>query len=84
VEENFEIVFVNVSSEQGLTDQNPQVLGRFGIAEIGGVPWLVVAEPDGTVLASSYEVTDENHETPQGMVNWLAQWAANATTDPGA
>lgn len=82
--ENFEIVYVNVSSEQGLTDQNPQVLERFGIPEIGGVPWLVVAEPDGTVLASSYEVTDENHETPQAMVNWLAQWAPRSGTESGA
>jgi thiol-disulfide isomerase/thioredoxin len=75
IEQNFEIVFVNVSTAQGLTDQNLHVLRRFGIDEIGGVPWLVVVEPDGRVLASSYEVTDENHETPQAMVNWLAQWA---------
>lgn len=82
--ENFEIVFVNVSSEQGLTDQNRHVLERFGIDEIGGVPWLVVADADETVLASSYEVTDENHETPQGMVNWIAQWAERAPAESGA
>lgn len=75
IEDNFETVFVGVSSQQGLTDQNLQVLDRFGVVEVDGVPWLIVAEPDGEVLASSYEVTDQDHETPQAMVNWISQFA---------
>ncbi len=79
IEDNFELVYVNVSSTSGQTDQNLQVLERFGTEAVTGYPWLIVVEPGGTVLHSSYEVTDENHETPQAMVNWLAQWAAPAT-----
>jgi hypothetical protein len=36
---------------------------------------MIVLEPDGMVLHSSYEVTDENHEEPQDMADWLAFWA---------
>ncbi|MFI4934561.1 MAG: thioredoxin family protein [Caulobacterales bacterium] len=75
VDANFEVVPVSVSSAQGLTDHNIQVLRRFHIDRIRGVPWLTVADPDGRVLSSSPEVTDDNHQTPQQMVDWLAKWA---------
>ena len=51
------------------------MLKRFGVAKVEGVPWLIVVDGDGKVLHSSYEVTDDNHETPQAMVDWLASWA---------
>ena len=71
LEARFEIVSVAV----GRFDKNLQIPARFRVAKLGGVPWLVVAEPNGTVLTSSYEVTDEHHTTPQAMVDWLARWA---------
>ena len=75
VEANFEVVPVSVSSAKGLTDKNIHVLKRFKIKDVDGVPWLIVAEPNGRVLSSSSDVTDDNHQTPQQMVDWLAQWA---------
>jgi thiol:disulfide interchange protein len=73
--EHFELVTVDVSSASGKIDRNLDVPARFGVEEIGGVPWMIVLAPDGTVLHSSYEVTDENHEEPQEMADWLASWA---------
>jgi thiol-disulfide isomerase/thioredoxin len=75
IQKNFEVVNVNVSSAKGMTDRNNQVLKRFGIPKVDGFPWLVVLDADGKVLHSSYEVTDDNHETPQAMINWIAGWA---------
>ena len=72
---NFVVASVYVTSKKGHTDRNLALLSRFGSPKVDGYPWLIVAEPDGTVLASSYEVTDKHHETPQAMVNWLAKWA---------
>ncbi len=73
--EHFELVTVDVSSAPGKIDRNLEVPAFFGVEEIGGVPWMIVLAPDGTVLHSSYEVTDENHEEPQDMAGWLASWA---------
>jgi thiol-disulfide isomerase/thioredoxin len=75
VDANFEVVMVNISSAKGLTDRNNQVLKRFKIAKVDGVPWLIVADPNGKILASSSEVTDDKHETPQTMINWIAAYA---------
>lgn len=72
---HYEVVNVYVSSAKGhYNDNNRQVLQRFK-TKVGGVPWLIVADADGRVLRSSYEVTDDDHQTPQAMVNWLALWA---------
>jgi thiol:disulfide interchange protein len=73
--EHFELVTVDVSSVSGKIDRNLDVPERFGVAEVDGVPWMIVLAPDGTVLHSSYEVTDQNHEQPQEMADWLASWA---------
>ncbi len=71
LQDHYEIVSVDV----GRFDRNLQIPQRFGVAKVTGVPWMIVAEPDGKVLASSYEVTDEHHTTPQSMIDWLAHWA---------
>ncbi|MEE8439500.1 MAG: thioredoxin family protein [Micropepsaceae bacterium] len=73
--EHFELVTVDISSAAGRIDRNLEVPARFGAEEIGGVPWMIVLASDGTVLHSSYEVTDQNHEEPQQMADWLASWA---------
>jgi thiol-disulfide isomerase/thioredoxin len=71
VEEHFEMVAIDV----GRFDRNLHIPQRFN-AKVNGVPWLVIAEPDGTVIHSSYEVTDNGlAHKPQGMVDWLAKWA---------
>jgi hypothetical protein len=75
VEANFEVVSVDVSSKHGQTDRNLAVVRRFGMQKVKGFPWLVVAEPDGKVLASSDDITDDRHHTPQAMVDWLAKFA---------
>src|SRR5205085_12219622 len=75
IQTNFEVVSVNTASDKGkLDDRNVQILKRFGIKKIDGVPWLVVAEPSGKILASSSAVTDKSHETPQAMINWIAAY----------
>ena len=68
---HYEVVSVDV----GRFDRNLQIPQRFGVTKLSGVPSLIVAEPDGKVLVSSYEVTDEHHTTPQSMASWLAGWA---------
>lgn len=69
VDDNFEVAHVDV----GRFDHNQQIPARFH-AKVNGIPWIVVAEPDGKVLASGYEITDGHHKTPQSMVDWLATW----------
>jgi thiol-disulfide isomerase/thioredoxin len=71
LEAHFEIVSVDV----GRFDRNLKIPARFHVAKLAGVPWLVIADANGTVSVSSYEVTDEHHTAPQAMVDWLARWA---------
>jgi len=78
IETHFEVVMIDISSAQGRIDRNLEVPQRFGVGEIAGVPWMIVLESDGALLHSSYEVTDENHEQPQEMADWLASWANEA------
>jgi thiol-disulfide isomerase/thioredoxin len=68
---HFEVVSVDV----GRFKRNLDVAKTYGAPKMPGVPWLVVAQPDGKILVSSFEVTDEHHTTPQQMADWLAAWA---------
>jgi thiol:disulfide interchange protein len=63
-----------VSVDVGRFDRNLQIPARFHVAKLAGVPWIVIAEPDGSVVVSSDDVTDEHHHTPQAMADWLARW----------
>ena len=69
VGDNFELAQVDV----GRFDHNQQIPARFH-AKVNAIPWIVIAEPDGKVLTSGYEITDGYHKTPQSMVDWLASW----------
>ncbi len=80
IEANFVVVPVEVSSQNWALDRNLEALSRFDIDAVDAFPWLIIAEPDGTVLNASSDVTAEDHETPQGVVNWLAQWAKHPAT----
>jgi len=75
LERHFEIVKVDV----GRFDKNLQIPARFGItSRLKGVPALLIVEPNGRTLVDAGKVSalaDARHMTPQGLADWLAQWA---------
>ena len=76
IDQHFEVVSVDVSSTQtALPDRNPQVMSRFKVKPKVGLPYLVIADADGKIVHSSSDVTDDDHHTPQTMVNLLARFA---------
>ena len=72
---HFEMVSVDV----GRFNKNLQVPARFGITKrLDGVPSILVVEPDGKTLVDAGNISalaDARHMTPQGLADWLAQWA---------
>jgi thiol:disulfide interchange protein len=72
---HFEMVSVDV----GRFNKNLQIPARFGIrTRLKGVPAILVVEPNGTTLVDAGHVSaleDARHMTPQGLADWLAQWA---------
>ena len=67
--------FETVAVDVGRFNRNLHIPERFKAGKVAGVPWLIIAEPDGTAVHSSYEVTDNGFaQKPQAMVNWLAKW----------
>ena len=73
---HFEIVSVDV----GRFNKNLQIPARFGVTDrlkSGGVPSIIIAEPDGTFVNQKdiSALEDARHMTPQAIADWLAQWA---------
>jgi len=72
---HFEMVSVDV----GRFNKNLQIPARFGITtRLKGVPAILIVEPDGKTLVDAGHVSaleDARHMTPQGLADWLAQWA---------
>lgn len=71
---HFEVVTVDV----GRFDKNLQIPARFGITKrLEGVPAVIIAEADGTFVnpGKITALSDARHMTPQGIADWLAQWA---------
>jgi len=72
---HFEMVSVDV----GRFNKNLQIPARFGIrTRLKGVPAILIVEPNGTTLVDAGHVSaleDARHMTPQGLADWLAQWA---------
>ena len=73
---HFEIVKVDI----GRYNKNLQIPARFGATDrlkAGGVPSIIVAEPDGTFVNRNdiSALEDARHMTPQAIADWLAQWA---------
>ena len=68
-----------VSVDVGRFDKNLQVPARFGITQrLEGVPSILIVEPDGKTLVDAGHISalaDARHMTPQGLADWLAQWA---------
>jgi thiol-disulfide isomerase/thioredoxin len=74
VASHFEVAVVDVGRET----KNLQIPARFGVNLAGGVPTVLIVEPDGKTLVDSGHIAaleDARHMTPQGIADWLAQWA---------
>ncbi len=74
VASHFEVVVVDVGRE----NKNLQIPARFGVDLKGGVPTVLVVEPNGKTLVDAGHIAaleDARHMTPQGIADWLAQWA---------
>jgi thiol:disulfide interchange protein len=72
IDQHYEVVTVDV----GRLDRNTQVLARYGVSDIEGVPALLIIDEQGKVLnrRELLDVTDKRHTRPQQMVDWLAKW----------
>ncbi|MEI9989837.1 MAG: thioredoxin family protein [Rhizomicrobium sp.] len=71
---HYEVVSVDVGRE----NKNLQIPARFGVDLKGGVPTVLIVEPDGKTLVDAGHIAaleDARHMTPQGIADWLAQWA---------
>ena len=70
---HFEFVSVDVGRE----NKNLQIPAHFGVDLKGGVPTVLIVEPDGKTVVDSGHIAaleDARHMTPQGLADWLAQW----------
>jgi thiol-disulfide isomerase/thioredoxin len=71
---HYEVVSVDIGRE----NKNLQIPAHFGVDLSGGVPALLIVEPDGRTLVDAGHISaleDARHMTPQGLADWLAQWA---------
>ena len=71
---HFEFVSVDVGRE----DKNLQIPARFGVDLKGGVPTVLIVEPDGKTLVDNGHIAaleDARHMTPQGLADWISMWA---------
>ena len=70
---HFEFVSVDVGRE----NKNLQIPARFGVDLKGGVPTVLIVEPDGKTIVDSGHIAaleDARHMTPQGLADWLTMW----------
>jgi thiol-disulfide isomerase/thioredoxin len=70
---HFEIVKVDA----GRFDKNMDIPARFGLGKPEGVPAVYIATPHGKLVNAGHvtELDNDRTMTPQGIANWLAQWA---------
>ena len=75
IESHYEVATVDV----GMFDKNLDVVRRFGIQKLSGVPTVVVAEANGTTLnvTNSADLANARAMSPQGIADWLARWASS-------
>jgi thiol-disulfide isomerase/thioredoxin len=75
IDSHYEIATVDV----GRFDKNLDVVKRFGIQKLKGVPTVVVAEANGATLnvTNSADLANARAMSPQGITNWLARWAGS-------
>lgn len=73
VANHYEIVTVDV----GRFDRNLDLVSKFGIAKLQGVPTVVIADADGRTIniTNTADLANARAMTPQGIADWLARWA---------
>ena len=70
-----------VSVDVGRFNKNLQIPGRWNATEDmknGGVPAILIVDPATNQLVDAGHITaleDARHMDPQGIMNWIAQWA---------
>ena len=76
VAKHYEVVTVDV----GRYTKNAQIPARYGITDrLKGVPAVLIVDPRTDRLVNKgheFALTDARHMSPQGLADWLAQWAA--------
>ena len=72
VAKHYEVVTVDI----GRFSRNLDLVQRFGISKLEGVPTVVIAEADGTPLniMNSADLADARSMNPQAIADWLARW----------
>lgn len=70
---HYEVVEIDV----GRMNKNMQIPARYGITKLDGVPTVLIAETDGTLInaTNSADLADARSMNPQGIANWLARFA---------
>jgi len=66
-----------VMVDVGRFNKNLQIPARFGITHrLEGVPFMLVADPDGKLLNAGNAATldEASTMTPQAIADWLARW----------
>jgi len=71
--------FVIAKVDIGRYDKNGDIAAHYGITgRLDGVPAILVVDPVHDKLVNGgrlFALTDARHMTPQGLADWLAQWA---------
>ena len=71
--------YVVTQVDVGRFNKNLQIPARWGITtRLEGVPAVLIVDPDTNALVDKGHVAalaDARHMTPQGIADWLAQWA---------
>jgi hypothetical protein len=72
--------FVVAKVDIGRFDKNGAIAGHYGITgRLEGVPAILAIDPVHDRLLNRdklFALSDARHMTPQGLADWLAQWAA--------
>lgn len=73
VANHYETVTVDV----GFFNRNLDLVSKFGIAKLRGVPTVVIADADGRTIniTNTADLANARAMTPQGIADWLARWA---------
>jgi thiol:disulfide interchange protein len=71
--------YVVTQVDVGRFDKNLQIPARWGITtRLEGVPAVLIVDPNTNALVDKGHIAalaDARHMTPQGIADWIAQWA---------
>jgi hypothetical protein len=72
--------FVVAKVDIGRFDKNGEIAAHYGITgRLDGVPAILAIDPVHDRLLNRdklFALADARHMTPQGLADWLAQWAS--------